>query len=118
MVSDQHSHSIFKDGKKHTWNVKRLWALAANLPEFDYEISSFLGFNEDFWFGDRFKPTIGKVIEHYQKIRDADCSYPIIISADGLIMDGVHRICKSHLDGLKTIRAVKFEKNPEPDLVI
>ncbi len=116
-VDDLHSHSVYKDGKKHTWYVKRLWNLATHLPEFDFEISSFVGFDEDFWFGDRFKPTIGKVLEHCRKINDADNSHPIIISADGLIMDGVHRICRAYLEGKKTIRAVKFDKTPEPDLI-
>jgi len=116
-VDDKHSHTILKDGRKHTWYAKRLWALSKGLPEFEYEVSSFNGFDEDYWFGDRIKPTINKVIEHYQKIQFADYNYPIILSAEGLIMDGVHRIIRAHLEGRKTIRAVRFEKNPEPDVI-
>ena len=116
-VADDHSHTILKDGKKHTWYVKRLWLLSAALPEFDYEVSLFDGYDEDYWFGDRVKPTINKVIEHYNKIKNADYSYPIILSEDGLIMDGVHRIIRAHLEGQKTIRAVRFDKNPEPDVI-
>jgi hypothetical protein len=117
IVSDGHSHTIFKHGKKHTWYVKRLWALSKNLPEFEYEISSFAGFEEDFWFGDRIKPTIKNVLDHHQRCLNADFQYPIIISEDGLIMDGVHRICRAYLEGKKTVRAVRFKKNPEPDVI-
>ncbi|MNS94818.1 hypothetical protein D3C72_1290450 [compost metagenome] len=117
IVADDHSHTIFKDGKKHTWYVKRLWSLSAELPEFEYEVSLFDGYDEDYWFGDRVKPTINKVIEHYNKIQHADYNYPIILSEDGLIMDGVHRIIRAHLEGRKTIRAVRFIKNPEPDII-
>ena len=110
-------HSIIINGKKYTWSTKRLWQLSKDLPPFEFEVASFTGFDEDFWFGDRIKPTINKVIEHHKKIRDANLKYPIIISQDGIIMDGVHRICRAHLEGIKMIVAVKFEKNPEPDQV-
>jgi len=116
-IDDNHSHTIQINGKKHTWYVKRLWTLSAGLPEFDYEVSLFDGYNEDYWFGDRVKPTINKVIEHYNKIQHADYRYPIILSETGLIMDGVHRIIRAHLEGRKTIKAVRFDKNPEPDLI-
>ena len=116
-VSDGHSHTVLIDGKKHTWYVKRLWQLAKDLPAFEYEVSSFAGFDEDFWFGDRIKPTIAKVLEHHQKILNADHSYPIILSESGLIMDGVHRICRAYLEGKKTVPAVRFDKNPEPDKI-
>lgn len=116
-VNDEHSHTIQKDGKKHKWFAKRLWALAKDLPEFEYDVSAFTGYDEDFWFGDRIKPTINRVLEHAVRIQHADYSYPIIISEDGLIMDGVHRILRAHLEGRKTIRAVRFEKNPEPDVI-
>lgn len=49
-VSDGHSHSVTKDGSKHKSYVKRLWELSKNLPEFEYEVSSFKGFDKDFWF--------------------------------------------------------------------
>jgi hypothetical protein len=116
-ISDGHSHTISKEGRKHKWYVKRLWQLAKDLPQFEYEITSFSGFDEDFWFGDRIKPTIKNVLAHHHKIQNADFSFPIIISEDGLIMDGVHRICKAYLEGRKTIPAVRFTKNPEPDQI-
>jgi hypothetical protein len=32
-------------------------------------------------------------------------------------MDGMHRICRALIDGHKTIRAVSFEKKPEPHYI-
>ena len=117
-ISDRHSHTVLIDGKKHIWYAKRLWQLSKDLPIFEYEISSFNEFDDDIWFGDRIKPTIKKVLEHHGKILRADYSFPIIISANGYIMDGIHRICRAYLEGRKTIPAVRFEKNPEPDQIL
>ena len=117
-MSEKHSHTIFKNGKKHRWYIENLWELSKDLQIFEYEILSFEGFDEDFWFGDRLKPTIKAVIEHHHKILNANYNYPIIISEDGLIMDGVHRICRAYIEGRKTIPAVRFVKNPEPDQII
>lgn len=47
----------------------------------------------------------------------ADLSYPIILSASGGVMDGMHRIVKAVLDGRTTIDAVQFDEDPDPDHV-
>ncbi|WP_290735432.1 hypothetical protein [Halobacteriovorax sp. JY17] len=113
----EHTHSIGLNGKKYTWVVKTIWELSKDLEPFDFKVSNFSGFNEDCWFGDRFKPTINKVLEHYQKIQNANFDFPIILGEDGRIMDGIHRICKAHLEGKKTIKAVQFIKDPGPDSI-
>ncbi|MFM6927859.1 MAG: hypothetical protein ACKOX6_05305 [Bdellovibrio sp.] len=104
-----------RDGEIHLWLTRRLWDLSKNLPLFEYEIASFDSFDQDVWFGSQHKPTVNKVLEHYRKISDANFQYPIILSHDGKILDGIHRICRAHLDGRKTIPAVKFDVDPEPD---
>jgi len=38
-----------------------------------------------------------------------------ILSADGGVMDGMHRVCRALMDEQKTIRAVRFANDPEPD---
>lgn len=101
----------------YTWYTERLWKLAADLPLFEFEVATFDCFDEDVWFGRRHKPTVNKILEHYRKIANANFDYPIIFSQDGSIFDGVHRICRAYLDGRKTIPAVKFIKDPEPDLI-
>ncbi|RYZ64004.1 MAG: chromosome partitioning protein ParB [Proteobacteria bacterium] len=105
------------DGVIRLWITSRLWKLAAELPTFEYDVSSFENFDEDVWFNTQNKPTVNKVLEHYRKIQNADFSFPIILSRDGIILDGVHRICRAQLDGRKTIPAVRFETDPEPDRI-
>src|SRR5207249_5414287 len=62
-------------------------------------------------------PTCRKVVEHARLIRAVDLSFPIILSADGGVMDGMHRVCRALMDEQKTIRTVRFAKDPEPDYI-
>lgn len=104
-----------RDGEICLWLVSRLWALSKDFPVFEYEVSSFNGFDKDVWFNSQHKPTVNKVLEHYKKIENAEFKHPIILSQDGTVLDGVHRICRAYLDGRKTIPAVRFEVDPVPD---
>lgn len=58
------------------------------------------------------------VAQHARRIWDADLTYPIILSADGRLMDGGHRIAKAWLLGMSAIEAVQFVVGPEPDYVL
>jgi hypothetical protein len=50
-----------------------------------------------------------KYVTDYKRILKADLSYPIIISSDGFIVDGVHRLTKAYLKKIKTIKAYIFD---------
>ena len=50
-------------------------------------------------------------------IDEADLSFPIILAANGEVMDGRHRIAKAALEGRATISAVQFDGDPPPDYV-
>jgi hypothetical protein len=104
-----------RDGVLYLWVTRKIWALANDLPVFDYEVASFECFDKDVWFGSQHTPTVYNVLSHYKKIEAAHFGHPIILSQDGKVLDGVHRICKAYLEGRKTLPAVKFEKDPEPD---
>ena len=47
----------------------------------------------------------------------ADLAYPIILAADGHLMDGGHRIAKQGLMGKTVIEAVQVEVDPELDSI-
>ena len=68
-----------------------------------------------YWFDDEHPPTCRAVVEHARRIDAVDLSFPIILSARGLVMDGMHRVAKALLRGESTIAAVQFEEDPEPD---
>lgn len=104
-----------RNGEIHIWLCRRLWDLSKSLPVFEFEIASFNSFDKDVWFGDQRKPTVNNILDHYRRIEKADFKYPIILSHDGSLLDGIHRICCARLDGRKTIPTVQFKVDPEPD---
>jgi hypothetical protein len=53
--------------------------------------------------------------EHVRLVDEADLASPIILSADGRVMDGMHRVVKALLEGHDGIAAVRFDVEPEPD---
>ena len=68
-------------------------------------------------FGEREPLTWRSLLEHIQLIDAADLSFPIILAADGSVMDGMHRVAKAVREGHQTIDAVQFSEDPEPDYV-
>ena len=69
------------------------------------------------WSGDGDQQTWNELIAHVRLIDAADLSYPVILSADGSVMDGMHRVVKAILAGHKDIVAVQFSEDPEPHFV-
>lgn len=111
----QYHFSSNDHGGLDAWDVGRLIILARNLPVSTIEIP------EDevdsvYWFdNDRNQPTVRKVIEHIRLIEATDRRYPVILGADGRVMDGMHRIAKALLAGRNTIQAVQFKIDPQAD---
>ncbi len=54
---------------------------------------------------------------HARLIAEYDLDDPVIPSADGRVMDGMHRICRALVEGRESVLAVRFEKDPEPVLM-
>ena len=69
------------------------------------------------WHGDDEQPTWNSFVDHMRLVEEADLSFPIILSANGDVMDGMHRVARSVLEGRRDIEAVQFEHDPEPDHV-
>jgi hypothetical protein len=69
------------------------------------------------WADDPEPPTWRGLIEHVELIHAAELSFPIILSASGAVMDGMHRVAKAVLRGDTEIMAVQFDEDPEPDHV-
>jgi len=113
----ERTYSNVVNGKRLIWITKRLWHLSHGLPVFEYRVADFKGLDIDCWYGHVNTPTIRSVLEHMERIESADLGYPIILSSDGIVMDGVHRICKAMIRGFSTVPAVQFIENPLPDLM-
>jgi hypothetical protein len=100
------------------WDVDRLLRLTSEQEAVDLPLEGVRELDEVFWFcgvGDR--PTCRRLAEHAKLIHETSLDYPIIIDPDGRVMDGMHRVCKALINGLKTIKAVKLLAMPEPDFV-
>lgn len=98
------------------WDVDRLIELSAGFPVEDVAIASIGEVDSVYWFdngGER--PTVRRVIDHFRLIQEVDLSYPVILGADGRVMDGMHRIARAMLEGRSMIGARRFIENPEPD---
>ena len=44
-----------------------------------------------------------------KRIREANMSYPIIVTGSHTIVDGYHRVAKAYMEGKKEIRAYVFD---------
>ena len=96
------------------WDVDRLVALTKDLPRRDVALEA-LGELDRPWSGDGEPQTWRELVEHVRLIEKADLSFPIILAANGEVMDGRHRIAKAALEGRSTISAVQFDIDPTPD---
>jgi hypothetical protein len=96
------------------WDVDRLIALTSDFARKEVRLAD-LGELDRPWSGDGEAQTWRGLIDHIRFINEADLSYPIILAANGEVMDGRHRIARAALEGRATIAAVQFETDPAPD---
>lgn len=96
------------------WDVDRLVELSRALTRKMVPLSGIRELQED-PLGDTESPD--ERLEHLRLIDEADLSYPIILSANGAVMDGRHRVAKAAREGRGTIAAVQFDEDPRPDFV-
>ena len=93
---------------KHHWSVARLFELSKGLPVLEIPIDHLcIGYSYD-------NLRLREMVMHMKAVNDADMAYPIILDEDGELMDGRHRLMKAMLNGYSTIKAVRFDKNPNP----
>jgi hypothetical protein len=115
-MPESHSHTV--PGGRAFWITEKLWRAAKGLPVTRVPLSAIAEFEQDCWFGERHAPTCRAVAEHARRIQKADLAYPIILSADGRLMDGGHRLAKAWLRGDADIAAVRFAVDPAPEHIV
>lgn len=100
------------------WDVDRLILLSKHFPIKRIPLDAIKEVNEPYWFEhDEQLPTCLDLLDHMKLIEAADLHYPIILCADGRLMDGMHRVLKALLQGDVDIAVVQFEVTPEPDFI-
>lgn len=99
------------------WDVHRLVELAKPLPVVQVPLAAIRELDESYWFDHGYAPTCRAVVEHARLIQEVDVSFPIILSADGRVMDGMHRVARALLENLASLPAKRFIQDPPPDYV-
>lgn len=93
---------------RHVWSVARLFELAKSLPVMEIPLDHL-----NVWH--KFDAlSLREMVMHMRAVTNADLSFPIILDEDGEIMDGRHRIMKAMIEGRESVKAVRFEENPDP----
>ena len=98
------------------WDVDRLVNLSSQLPRQRIPLSSIRELDME-WSCDDEPLTWRVLLEHMRLIEEADLAFPIILSATGAVMDGMHRVAKAVKLGRTEIEAFQFPADPEPDHV-
>lgn len=81
----EHTFSYQKGDSSATWDVKDLWKSAESVKTEMYDVQVLLSLVKDK------EKHFDK--DDYERIDEADQTYPIIVSADAtVILDGVHRV--------------------------
>jgi hypothetical protein len=97
------------------WDVNRLIALSRDLRPETVRIEDLPDVDEPYWFQGDDVPTCRAIAKHMMLTQAVDLSFPILLCAQGRVMDGMHRIVKALLEGRSHIEAKRFETTPAPD---
>jgi hypothetical protein len=106
------SHT-YSNGHGETWKVDRLHRLSKGLTPYKMPLGYFTRELDEWPWGQDL--TLNGFIDHLKRAVDADLNWPIILSAEGDVMDGRHRLVRSAYLNLEWIWVVRFPVTPEPD---
>ena len=99
------------------WYIDDLIEQSRDLPVFEVNIHDLDELDRVAWYGDNShhgRLTVRQVVEHMKRIEVVDLTCPIILSADGKLLDGFHRVAKAFRLGIDTLPAKRFVADPLP----
>lgn len=100
----------------HIWDVRALLEQSKSLPIIEVPLSEIKEIDEPYWFDHGGPPpTCRNVLAHVEQALETDLSFPILLCAEGRVMDGMHRVIKALHRNETSIRARKLIKTPPPD---
>lgn len=111
----------YSDGQ-HVWDVQILWAMAemhkavevrlADIPNVTVNLMESYCWTKT---GEWVKAlTVAEILKHADRVEKADLTKPIILTPDGCVADGIHRIIKAIRKGESSILAVRLPIMPPP----
>jgi hypothetical protein len=115
----QQYHRRLVGEERHWWDINRLIDEIKHLPVIDVPLSEIKELDTPYWHeeGGWRKPIARDLALHAMLMYESNLDFPIILHADGELMDGMHRVCKALILGHKTIKAIKFETDPPPHFI-
>ncbi|WP_423455372.1 hypothetical protein [Ottowia sp. VDI28] len=102
------------------WDVHRLIRLAREqaLPVHEVALASIRELDEPYWFSHEGQtPTPRAIVEHVKLMDECSLDWPVILCANGRLMDGMHRAAQALRLGRTHVLAVRFAVDPAPDYV-
>lgn len=89
--------------------ARDLHMLAEACEVFDMPLAG-IDINRNPWSGSF--SNLNDFLFHYKRVEECNLRFPIILSPEGNILDGNHRICKAILEEKRTIKAVRLNYMP------
>lgn len=111
-------HFRHVNGALHAWDVHRLIRLSRQIAPTLVRLDDIPELDQNWWHQDRADPpTPRSLAAHMALVQQADPSIPVLLCADGRLMDGMHRLVKAVLEQRKEVPARRFPVTPDPDYV-
>jgi hypothetical protein len=99
------------------WETDHLIRAAQALAPRRRKIAEF-GLEDLHFFSSYEDANVRSFIDHMARVEAADLDIPIILGADGVILDGMHRLAKAAKSGATSIDVVQFVVEPPPLKII
>lgn len=104
------------EGDLYAWDIHRLIRLSKTLTATPVRVDQISELDENWWYENQSDlPTPRALAGHMALVQQADLTHPILLCADGRLMDGMHRLVKALLEKRSHIQAVRFPVTPTPD---
>lgn len=100
---------------ERNWNLKEIWHASKNLKIHQIDPKKLWQnrYSKVFCWLEKDESINNEIfLEHFERVLNADLNYPIILSEEQYIMDGVHRLMKAIHLGYEKIPYVQFDKDP------
>lgn len=113
----QQYHLRKVDGHLYIWDVNKIVKSLEGQEPKEIVLESIKELDEAYWFEKGDLVTGRDFVNHMKLVNEASLDYPIILCAEGRLMDGMHRIIKALLLNQKSIYAIQLEAPLAPDYV-
>jgi len=106
--------NCFVEHTGNVWKVETLINASAKLSVFKFYLDKISLEYPIAWH----LTNIRDIINHFNRIDNANLRTPIILRPDGRVMNGWHRIIKAMAQNKKYVLAKQFTESPPPDFIL